>query len=69
MSGLAQKGGAVSVHVRIARRPEDIKAIRASAAGADAVIGGDLVVTASAKTLGVIAQGADTSWSPPPMRP
>jgi indolepyruvate ferredoxin oxidoreductase len=57
MSGLAQKGGAVTVHVRVARRPEDIKAIRASAAGADSVIGGDLVVTASARTLGVIRKG------------
>jgi len=57
MSGLAQKGGPVSVHVRVARQPENIKAIRASAAGADLVIGGDLVVAGSAKVLGVIRSG------------
>jgi indolepyruvate ferredoxin oxidoreductase len=57
MSGLAQKGGPVAVHVRIAERAEDIKAIRASVAGADLVIGGDLVVAASAKVLGVIREG------------
>ena len=39
MAGLAQKGGPVAVHVRIAERPEDIKAIRASSAGADLVVG------------------------------
>jgi indolepyruvate ferredoxin oxidoreductase len=57
MSGLAQKGGPVSVHVRIAERPEDIKAIRASGAGADLVVGGDLVVNGSSKVLGVIRAG------------
>jgi indolepyruvate ferredoxin oxidoreductase len=57
MSGLAQKGGPVAVHIRIAERPEDIKAIRASGAGADLVIGGELVVTGSAKVLGVIRPG------------
>jgi indolepyruvate ferredoxin oxidoreductase len=57
MSGLAQKGGPVSVHVRIANQPDDIKAIRASAAGADLVLGGDLVVTGSAKVLSVIRLG------------
>jgi indolepyruvate ferredoxin oxidoreductase len=57
MSGLAQKGGPVSVHVKLANRPEDIKAIRASGAGADLVLGGELVVTGSAKVLGVIRAG------------
>jgi indolepyruvate ferredoxin oxidoreductase len=57
MSGLAQKGGPVAVHIRIAERPEDIKAIRASGAGADLVLGGELVVTGSAKVLGVIRTG------------
>ena len=54
MSGLAQKGGPVAVHVRIARHPEDIKAIRASSAGADLVVGGDLVVAGSGKVLSVV---------------
>ena len=57
MSGLAQKGGPVAVHVRIARRPEDIKAIRASSAGADLVVGGDLVVAGSGKVLSVVRGG------------
>ncbi|NJM35788.1 MAG: indolepyruvate ferredoxin oxidoreductase family protein [Rhodomicrobium sp.] len=57
MSGLAQKGGPVAVHVRIAEAPEDIKAIRASATGADLVIGGDLVVAGSAKVLSVVRAG------------
>ncbi len=57
MSGLAQKGGPVAVHVRIAERPEDIRAIRASLAGADLVVGGDLVVAGSSKVLGVIRAG------------
>ena len=57
MSGLAQKGGPVAVHVRIAKRTEDINAIRASAAGADLIVGGDLVVAGSGKVLSVIREG------------
>ncbi|MFY0691823.1 MAG: indolepyruvate ferredoxin oxidoreductase family protein [Paracoccaceae bacterium] len=57
MSGLAQKGGAVHIHCRLAERPEDIKAIRIAAGEADAVIGGDLVVSAGTKTLGLMASG------------
>ncbi|MEC9367768.1 MAG: DUF6537 domain-containing protein, partial [Pseudomonadota bacterium] len=60
MSGLAQKGGAVAVHLRISDDPKQIKAIRASAAGADVVLGCDLVVTASDKILGVIREGVTT---------
>jgi indolepyruvate ferredoxin oxidoreductase len=40
MAGLAQKGGAVYSHMRIAERPEDIHAIRVAAGGADLVLGG-----------------------------
>lgn len=57
MAGLAQKGGAVHIHCRIAKRPEDISAIRVAVGEADAVIGGDLVVTAGAKTLGLMTSG------------
>ncbi len=57
MAGLAQKGGAVHIHCRIAERPEDISAIRVAVGEADAVIGGDLVVTAGAKTLGLMTTG------------
>jgi indolepyruvate ferredoxin oxidoreductase len=45
MAGLAQKGGAVFSHVRIARTPEEIHAIRVSAGKADLVLGCDLVVS------------------------
>jgi indolepyruvate ferredoxin oxidoreductase len=57
MAGLAQKGGAVWIHLRIAERPEDIGAIRVGLGEAHAVIGGDLVVTGGAKTLGLMRTG------------
>ena len=43
-TGLAQKGGAVTCHVRIARDPKDIHAVRIAAGEADLVIGCDVVV-------------------------
>ncbi|HMQ40718.1 MAG TPA: indolepyruvate ferredoxin oxidoreductase family protein [Paracoccus sp. (in: a-proteobacteria)] len=57
MAGLAQKGGAVHIHLRLANRPEDISAIRVAVGEADCIIGGDLVVTAGAKTIGLMTQG------------
>jgi len=51
MTGLAQKGGAVACHMRVAREVAQIHAIRAGVAGADLVLGCDLVVTASNKVL------------------
>lgn len=57
MAGLAQKGGAVHIHCRLAETPEDISAIRVATGEADALIGGDLVVSAGAKTLGLTATG------------
>ncbi len=57
MAGLAQKGGAVHIHCRLANRPEDISAIRVATGEAHAVIGGDLVTTAGAKTLGLMKTG------------
>jgi indolepyruvate ferredoxin oxidoreductase len=57
MAGLAQKGGAVHIHCRLANTPADISAIRVAVGEADAVIGGDLVVTAGAKTLGLMTTG------------
>src|SRR5262249_56963710 len=58
MAGLAQKGGAVYSHVRIAERPEDIHAIRVAAGSADLVLGGDMVVAGSKKVLGAVKPGA-----------
>ncbi len=57
MAGLAQKGGAVYSHIRIANRPEDIHAIRVAAAGADLVVGGDIVVVGNKKVLGAVKPG------------
>ncbi|WP_372604151.1 indolepyruvate ferredoxin oxidoreductase family protein, partial [Actibacterium sp.] len=57
MAGLAQKGGAVQIHCRIGNAPGDISAIRVAAGEADALIGGDLVVSAGSKTLGLLAGG------------
>ena len=51
VTGLAQKGGAVACHMRFAATPEAIHAIRIGTAHADLVLGGDLVVAASAKVL------------------
>lgn len=57
MAGLAQKGGAVQIHCRFAARPEDISAVRVSVGEADAVIGGDLVVTGTGKIQGMMTKG------------
>ncbi len=57
MAGLAQKGGAVHIHLRLANRPEDISAIRVSTGECDTLIGGDLVVSAGAKTIGLLRSG------------
>ena len=43
-TGLAQKGGAVTTHIRIARTPGDIHAVRIAAGEADLVLGCDMVV-------------------------
>jgi indolepyruvate ferredoxin oxidoreductase len=51
MTGLAQKGGAVFSHVRICDDPEAIHAVRVATGEADAVIGGDVIVTASPDAL------------------
>ncbi len=57
VTGLAQKGGPVTSHVRIASRPEAIKAVRIAAGGADLLIGGDAVVAGSASALAAIDPG------------
>ena len=54
MTGLAQKGGAVFSHVRIANRPEEIHAVRVAAGNADLLLGCDIVVAA---TFDALAKG------------
>ena len=58
MAGLAQKGGAVQSHIRIANSPADIHAIRVPARGADLVLGGDIVVAGNKKVLSAVKPGA-----------
>ncbi|MBT2747187.1 MULTISPECIES: indolepyruvate ferredoxin oxidoreductase family protein [unclassified Lysobacter] len=43
-TGLAQKGGAVTTHIRIAKTPANIHAVRIAAGEADLVLGCDMVV-------------------------
>ncbi len=57
MTGLAQKGGSVFSHIRIADDPEQLHAVRIAVGEANAVIGGDVVVTASADALSRMAVG------------
>ncbi len=57
MAGLAQKGGAVFSHIRIAEKPEDIHAIRVAAGRADLVLGGDIVVAGTRKVLAAVKPG------------
>ncbi|VVD27491.1 MULTISPECIES: indolepyruvate ferredoxin oxidoreductase family protein [Paraburkholderia] len=58
MAGLAQKGGSVWSHLRFGKSPHAIKAIRIAAGGADVVLGCDMVVAASRKTLAATRKGA-----------
>jgi indolepyruvate ferredoxin oxidoreductase len=51
MSGLAQKGGTVTSHVRVAETPEQLHAIRIGTGTADLVLGCDLVVAAGRDAL------------------
>ena len=57
-AGLAQKGGAVYSHIRIARKPEDIHAIRVAAGECDLVLGGDMVVVGNKKVLSTASSAA-----------
>ncbi len=55
MTGLAQKGGSVFSHIRIADHPDALHAVRIAAGEADTVIGGDAVVSASIEALNRMA--------------
>jgi indolepyruvate ferredoxin oxidoreductase len=57
MTGLAQKGGAVLSHVRIAARPEQIHAVRIAAGSANLLLGCDLVVSAGSEALSRLRVG------------
>ncbi|MFQ5830633.1 MAG: indolepyruvate ferredoxin oxidoreductase family protein [Candidatus Methylomirabilia bacterium] len=55
--GMAQKGGAVTSHIRLARRADDIRAVRLNAGAADLVLGCDSLVTGTDLALSVMARG------------
>jgi indolepyruvate ferredoxin oxidoreductase len=57
MTGLAQKGGAVFSHVRIAEHPEQIHAVRIAAGSARLLLGCDLVVSGSSEALSRLQPG------------
>jgi indolepyruvate ferredoxin oxidoreductase len=57
MAGMAQKGGSVWSHLRFGAKPESIKAIRVATGGADLILGCDMVVAASSKTLATTRTG------------
>jgi len=51
MAGLAQKGGPVISHIRVAKNPEDIHAVSIAAGGADVMLGCDIVVASGTTAL------------------
>jgi indolepyruvate ferredoxin oxidoreductase len=57
MTGIAQKGGAVFSHVRICDDPAAIHAPRIATGEADAIIGGDAIVSASPEALAKMHAG------------
>jgi indolepyruvate ferredoxin oxidoreductase len=57
MAGLAQKGGAVFSHVRIAPTPADLFATRIAMGEADLVLGCDLIVTTNNEALSKMQPG------------
>jgi indolepyruvate ferredoxin oxidoreductase len=57
MSGLAQKGGPVMSHVRLANRQQDLHSTRVGTGSADLVIGCDQIVTASRDALSRMGEG------------
>ncbi|MFY9969938.1 MAG: indolepyruvate ferredoxin oxidoreductase family protein, partial [Roseiarcus sp.] len=58
LTGLSQKYGAVTAHVRMARTPEALHATRIAAGEADAMIGCDLIVAASDECLSKLNPGS-----------
>ncbi|HMR30441.1 MAG TPA: indolepyruvate ferredoxin oxidoreductase family protein [Geminicoccaceae bacterium] len=57
MVGLAQKGGAVVSHLKLAPTPEDIGSPRVAAGGASLLLGCDLVVAAGRTALPTVRRG------------
>ncbi|MFQ5514436.1 MAG: indolepyruvate ferredoxin oxidoreductase family protein [Myxococcota bacterium] len=61
VTGLAQKNGPVTSHVRIAQDPEILHATRIGRGGADLVLGCDLIVASAREVLGCMTAGRTTA--------
>jgi len=61
VTGLAQKNGPVTSHVRVAARPEDLHATRIGRASADLVLGCDIVVASGADSLSTMSPEQTTA--------
>jgi len=59
--GMAQKGGAVWSHIKIAATEEELKALRVTQAGANLLLACDLVVGAGREALSAVSRG--TTWA------
>ncbi len=57
MAGLAQKGGSVYSHIRLAARPDEIHAVRIAAGDARVVLGCDMIVAASDEAIAKMQSG------------
>ena len=57
ITGLAQKNGAVTSHIRLAQRPDDLHAVRIAAGGADLLLACDIVVAATPAALARVQSG------------
>jgi indolepyruvate ferredoxin oxidoreductase len=57
VTGMSQKAGAVTSHVRIARNPDELHAARIATAQADAVLACDIVVAAAGEVRSVMRRG------------
>jgi indolepyruvate ferredoxin oxidoreductase len=57
MTGLAQKGGEVTTHLRIAPSPDDLHTTRICRTNANVVLGCDLIVAAGKEALSVTGRG------------
>ena len=61
MAGMAQKGGAVMSHVRVAARPDDLHAARVAAGEADLLLGCDMMVAAGKDAMMLTSPGRTTA--------
>lgn len=57
MAGLAQKGGAVASHLRIAANPDDLHATRIAMGGADLMLGCDIVTAGQPDNVAKLERG------------